>query len=790
MSPASSASPGSSSSRSALQSSPPPGITVSGARTRNLRDIDVHFPAHAVTVVTGVSGSGKTSLVIDTVAAEAQRATAADFPSFVRTRMARFPPADVDRIDGLTFTSVVDQRRLTGNARSTVATAVDLAVPLRMLFSRFASPSAGFSPAYSRNDPSGMCPRCEGLATVTVIDEDALVDPSRSLDAGAVQFPTFAPGTYRWRRLVTSGLCDPGVPWGELPSHTRDLLLHARDLQLESPLPGYPAHGRFDGVVPRIRDSYLRRTPTRLSAAERAGLDAVVSRTTCPECSGAGLNAAARASLLCGDSIAQWCAIPVDRLHGLLDRADEELGEAAAPLTAEISRRVDALLTVGLGYLTLDRPTPTLSGGEARRIRTVRHLGSPLTEVTYIFDEPSAGLHPHDVRRLTGLLGELRDRGNTVLVIDHSPDVIAAADHVVVTGPGAGSSGGRVTYCGPAASMPSPDPAVVRSRVRTPSGALPLAHARSNNLRDVSVTVPEGVLTVVTGVAGSGKSSLFTVDFPAAFPDFTVVGQEPLRGGRRSDLLTVTGVADAVRSLFAATSGGPAAWFSRNSQGACPDCHGSGEVRTDLAFMDDLRVRCEACGGTGFNDRALATTVEGLTVADVGGMSAAAVADLLGEKDAARLRWVCRVGLGYLAVGRTVDGLSGGERQRLLLARHLAEAVVDGGSGGSSGSGGGGGSGATKPVKIILDEPMTGLNASDVDLLLTVFDDLVEAGGTVIVIEHSLRAVARADHVIDIGPGAGTEGGRVVFEGTPADLSISGTLTGLCLSEYLNGMGG
>jgi excinuclease UvrABC ATPase subunit len=347
-------------------------ITVTGARTHNLRDIDVSIPAHALTVVTGVSGSGKSSLVFDTVAAEAQRATAAGYPSFVRTRLARYPAADVDRIDGLTFTTVVDQHRFTGNARSTVATAVDLSTPLRMLFSRFAVPSAGFSPAYSPNDPAGMCPTCEGLGTVSVVDEDALIDPALSLEDGAVQFPTFAPGTYRWKRLVTAGLCDPSTPWSQLSPQVRDVLLHARDLRLDAPLPGYPAHGRFDGIVPRLQDSYLRRTPSRLSAAERAGLAAVVDHRTCPDCGGARINAAARNSLINGRSIAGWSTVPVTDLRGLVDEA-ASLGESAAPLLADISRRVDALVEVGLGYLDLDRPSPTLSGGEAQRVKMVRH---------------------------------------------------------------------------------------------------------------------------------------------------------------------------------------------------------------------------------------------------------------------------------------------------------------------------------------------------------------------------------------------------------------------------------
>ncbi|HJG46237.1 excinuclease ABC subunit UvrA [Corynebacterium variabile] len=746
-------------------------ITVTGARTHNLRDIDVEIPSHALTVVTGVSGSGKSSLVFDTIAAEAQRATAAGYPSFVRTRLAQHPPADVNRIDGLTFTTVVDQRRFTGNARSTVATAVDLSTPLRMLFSRFAVPSAGFSPAYSPNDPAGMCLTCEGLGTVSVIDEDALIDPDLSLNDGAVRFPTFAPGTYRWKRLVTSGLCDPSVPWSQLPEDVRDVLMHARDLALKDPLPGYPDHGRFDGIIPRLQDSYLRRTPSRLTTAERAGLDAVVSHSTCPDCAGARLNTAARSSLINGRSIADWATVSVSDLYELVVEATETLGESAAPLLTEISRRVDALVEVGLGYLNLDRSSPTLSGGEAQRVKMVRHLGSPLTEVTYVFDEPAAGLHPSDVQRLITLLTGLRDRRNTVLVVDHNPAVIATADHVIGMGPGAGESGGRITFTGTPASVSSADAPVIKPSVRTPTGSVTVEHARSNNLRDLTVTVPTGVLTVVTGVAGSGKSSLMTTDFSAQHPDFTVVGQQPLHGGRRSSLLTVTGVADGLRSLFAASGDLSASWFSRNAKGGCPECRGAGEITTDLAFMEDTRTPCEACGGSGFNDKALSVTVGGYTIAEVEALRSADVAGLLGPADAARLRWVDRVGLGYLAIGRTLDGLSGGERQRLLLARHLGSVNDD------------------EPRRLILDEPTTGLHAADVRRLLELFDELVDAGGTLVLIEHNQQVMAHADHVIDIGPGAGDAGGQVVFEGTPAALAHAGarSVTGRCLADALRG---
>lgn len=495
----------------------------------------------------------------------------------------------------------------------------------------------------------------------------------------------------------------------------------------------------------------------------------MVSNSICPDCAGARINAAARASRINGRSIAEWSAVSISDLHELVSEAGEALGESAAPLFADISRRVDALIEVGLDYLHLDRSSQTLSGGEAQRVKMLRHLGSPLTEVTYVFDEPAAGLHPSDVQRIITLLIGLRDRGNTVLVVDHNPVVIAAADHVIGMGPGAGQAGGQVTFAGPPAAVTDDDAPVLKPCVRTLSSAVTVEHARSNNLRDLTVTVPTGVLTVVTGVAGSGKSSLMTTDFATQHPEFTVVGQQPLHGGRRSSLLTVTGVAGGLRALFAASGDLTASWFSRNAKGGCPECHGTGEITTDLAFMEDTTTTCEACGGSGFNEKALSVTVGGYTIAEVEALHPAEVIELLGPADAARLRWVDRVGLGYLAVGRTLDGLSGGERQRLLLARHI---------GGISGD---------APLHLVLDEPTRGLHAADVRRLLDLCDELVDAGGSLVLIEHSLQVIAHADHVIDLGPGAGVDGGRVVFEGTPAELvrTGSGSVTGRCLADAL-----
>ncbi|WP_051173968.1 thiamine ABC transporter permease [Amycolatopsis orientalis] len=744
-------------------------ITVEGARTHNLREVSVRVPKHRLTVFTGVSGSGKSSLAFDTIAAEAERLVTGTYPAFVRNRLPQHPPPDVDRIDGLVFTTIVDQRRFTGNARSTVGTASDIAPLLRLLFSRVGEPSAGFSPAYSFNDPSGMCPRCEGLGVVDDIDLDRLLDRSLSLREGAVRFPTFAPGTYRWKRLVHSGLVDPDVPLGRLPSTKVETLLHAEGLPLDNPGPEYPKHGVFEGVVPRLRDSYLRKTPSRLTAEEQEGLTGVVTRSTCPDCAGTRLAEAARKSLIDGRSIADWSAMPVGELRDVVTTVRDP---AVAPLLRAIRERLDALASVGLGYLSLARESRTLSGGEAQRVKIVRHLGSALSDVCYVFDEPSTGLHPHDVHRLLELLAKLRDAHNTILVVEHHPAVITAADHVIDLGPAGGADGGRVQFEGTPARLAATGtetgrilraPIDFRQRTRVPKGTVTISRARSHNLRDVTVDVPLGVLTVVSGVAGSGKSSLIAGELPRQHPDFVVVEQAPLRGGIRSTPATVLGIAEPLRDAFGKATGKHPSWFSANGRGACPVCKGKGVIITDLAFLDDVQTGCDACGGTRFNPAALAARLNGHSIADVLAMNPADAAALFGERSplARRLRWLDRTGLGYLTIGQSLDTLSGGERQRLLLARHLADA------------------GPADDLRLVLDEPTAGLHGSDVDRLLALCDDLVDDGATLVLIEHNQRVIAHADHVIDIGPGAGSDGGRVVFEGTPAALAEdSESLTG------------
>lgn len=751
-------------------------IMVEGARTNNLRSVTVRVPKDRITVFTGVSGSGKSSLAFGTIAAEAQRLVADSYPLFVRSRLPSSGRADVDRIDGLTFTTVVDQRPFTGNARSTVGTASDIAPLLRMLFSRVGIPNAGYSPAYSFNDPSGMCPACEGLGTVHDIDLDELLDDALSLNEGAIRFPTFAPGTYRWKRMVHSGLVDPDEPLSQLPRDVLHTMLYAENLPLTDPDPEYPKSSNFDGVIPRLQNSYLRKTPSRLTDDERAGLSRVVTRRTCPECAGARLNEAARTSLIDGLSIAGWSAMPVSELRTIAAAVHDRRVE---PLLVAIRERLDAMDAVGLGYLSLDRLSTTLSGGEAQRVKIVRHLGSALSDVCYVFDEPSTGLHPHDVHRLLTLLTELRDAHNTVLVVEHHPAVIAAADHIIDLGPGAGIEGGLVQFHGPPGALAATDtatgrmlrePARITRHPRQPTQTVTIAHASTHNLRDVTVQVPLGVLTAVSGVAGSGKSSLIADALPRQHPEFTVIGKEPLRGGNRSTPATVIGIAEPIRNAFGAANGVAAPWFSANARGACPVCKGKGVIVTDLAFLDDVSSPCEACNGTRFNPTALAATLDGHTIADVLAMNAGQTADVFADHPeiTGRLRWLADVGLGYLTIGQGTDTLSGGERQRLLLARHLAE-VPD-----------------PAHLRLVLDEPTAGLHGSDTDRLLSLFDRLVDDGATIVVIEHNQRVITHADHVIDIGPGAGHEGGSVVYYGPPAGLHTApDSLTG----RYLHQLG-
>ncbi|PRY01910.1 ATP-binding cassette domain-containing protein [Allonocardiopsis opalescens] len=747
-------------------------IRVVGARENNLRDVSLEIPKGCLTVVTGVSGSGKSSLVFDTVAAESQRQLNETFPAFVRNRLPHYGQPEADALENLSATIVVDQRRLGGNARSTVGTATEIGPLLRLLYSRAGTPFVGYSPAFSFNDPRGMCPRCEGLGRVDDIDADRLLDYDRSLHEGAIRFSPFAPGGWRLRRYTETGLFDNDLPLRDYSAEQLHTLLHAEGFKPADPGPGWPPSSTYEGLLPRIRRGFLTRSNERAKPEVLAELDTFVTRRTCPACGGARLNAAALSSRVDGRTIAECTAMEAE---ALLEAVRGITDPKAATLVAALAARLEALISVGLGYLTLDRETPSLSGGESQRVKLVRHLGSSLTGMTYILDEPSAGLHPHDVARLNRLMLRLRDKGNTVLVVEHDRDVIAIADHVIDMGPGAGADGGTVVYQGDVAGLARSGTATgrhlaaaVRTRAepRTPAGWIRVRGATRHNLRGVDADLPTGVLTAVTGVAGSGKSTLVREALPPSDPDTATIDQSPIPGSRRSSPATYTGVLDPIRRLFARANGVPAALFSANSAGGCPECGGLGVIETDLAFMDPVTTVCEACGGARFSPEALRHRLRGRDIAQVLGLSVADARDFFTEPEIApALARLDEVGLGYLSLDQPLSTLSGGERQRIKLA-----AVLDRGGG-----------------RYVLDEPTTGLHPSDTGRLLAVLDRLVDQGGTVVVIEHDLEVIARADWVLDLGPGPGRHGGRVLFAGRPAALAESpDSLTGrhLCGFRY------
>ncbi|MDL5155123.1 ATP-binding cassette domain-containing protein [Actinomycetospora termitidis] len=717
-------------------------IRIVGARQHTLRGIDLEIPRRAITVFTGVSGSGKTSLVFDTIAAEAQSQLNETFPAFVRNRMPSYGRPDVDLVENLSPVVVVDQRRLGANARSTVGTITDIAPLLRLLFSRAGTPRIGESTAFSFNDPAGMCERCSGLGEVVTPAPESFLDDGSTLAEGAIRLPGFGntPGQarYWYRKYAETGCFDVDLLLRDWPAERRELLLHGG--------PELPVEGLVDHFV-RI---YLQ-AEGEMSARKQATIDRFSTRARCPDCDGARLNARARSVTVAGRTFTEWCAVEVAELVDLVRTVPEP-----APVVDLLAERLAALDEVGLGYLTLDRPTGTLSGGEAQRVKTVRHLASSLIEMLVVFDEPTVGLHPRDVERLTGLLRRLRDRGNTVLVVEHARDVIAVADHVVDLGPGAGPDGGAVLVSGSLADLRAADtptgralragPAPVVGNPRTPTGWLPIRGADRNTLRSVDVDVPTGVLTAITGVAGSGKSSLVDV-LVEQHPGVVRLDQSGLTTSRRSSLATYTGIAVDIRKRFARAHGVPVSRFSANSGGACPDCDGLGVQYTDLAFLAGVSTPCPTCRGRRFSEEVLAMTVDGRSIAD----ELDRTVDDAREAFPTMLGALADVGLGHLTLGRPTSTFSGGERQRLRLALELAR-------GSSSGT-------------YVLDEPTTGLHPTDVDRLVGVFDGLVDAGHTVIVVEHDLDVIARADHVIDLGPGAGRLGGTVVFTGPPSGAS-------------------
>ncbi|MEU7478127.1 excinuclease ABC subunit UvrA [Lentzea sp. NPDC042327] len=741
-------------------------IEVRGARENNLADLSLDIPKRRLTVFTGVSGSGKSSLVFGTIAAESQRMINETYTAFLQSFMPSIGRPDVDALRNLSAAIIVDQERMGANARSTVGTATDAHTMLRIVFSRLGQPHAGTSGAFSFNLPEGMCPTCEGLGKVTAIDVDAFVDRTKSLNEGAIDAPNYGVDTWYWRVLAHSGLYSPDKPIAEFTEQELHDLLHKPTTKIA--IGG--TNVTYEGLVVKLQRTILAKDRESMQPHVRAFVDRAVTFTTCPACRGARLNEAALGSRINGVNIADCCAMQISDLAQFVRSLDDP---SVAPLLATLRGTLDSLVEIGLGYLSLDRESATLSGGESQRVKMVRHLGSSLTDITYVFDEPTVGLHPHDIRRMNDLLLRLRDKGNTVLVVEHKPETIAIADHVVDLGPGAGVNGGHLCYSGDVSGLRSSGTltgrhldhrAKLRSEFRSPKGFLSITGASHNNLRDVSVDLPLGVLTVVTGVAGSGKSSLVHGSLRGR-PGVVTVDQSPIRGSRRSNPATYTGLLDSVRTAFAKANGVKAALFSANSEGACTHCKGIGLVYTDLAMMAGVATVCEKCEGKRFTPEVLRYTLRGKNISDVLAMPVAEAREFFPTGQAhAVLSRLHDVGLSYLSLGQPLTTLSGGERQRLKLAIHMAE----------------------KAATYVLDEPTSGLHLADVDQLLGLLDQLIDAGNTVVVIEHHLAVMAHADWIVDMGPGAGHDGGRVVFTGTPGDLvAHSDTLTAHHLKEYL-----
>ena len=773
-------------------------IRVQGARVNNLKDVSVEMPKRRLTVFTGVSGSGKSSLVFGTIAAESQRLINETYSAFVQGFMPTLARPEVDVLDGLTTAIIVDQERMGSNPRSTVGTATDANAMLRILFSRLGKPHIGSPNAYSFNVPSvkasgaitiergagktktekatftrlgGMCPRCEGMGSVTDFDLSALYDDTLSLNEGALTIPGYSMDGWYGRIFRGCGFFDPDKPIRRYTKKELHDLLHKEPTKIE--VDGINL--TYEGLIPKIQKSFLSKDVDALQPHVRAFVERAVTFMTCPECDGTRLSREARSSKINGKNIADVCSMQITDLADWVRGLDEP---SVAPLLTGLQHLLDSFAEIGLGYLSLDRPSGTLSGGEAQRTKMIRHLGSSLTDVTYVFDEPTIGLHPHDIQRMNDLLLQLRDKGNTVLVVEHKPETIAIADHVVDLGPGAGAEGGTVCFEGTLEGLRGSDTttgrhlddrATLKESVRSSSGTLEIRGASTHNLQDVDVDIPLGVLCVVTGVAGAGKSSLIHGSVSGR-DGVVVIDQGAIRGSRRSNPATYTGLLDPIRKAFAKTNGVKPGLFSSNSEGACPTCNGAGVIYTDLGVMATVESTCEECEGKRFQASVLEYTLGGRNIAEVLAMSVTEAEEFFDVGKARTpaahkiLDRLADVGLGYLSLGQPLTTLSGGERQRLKLATQMAE----------------------KGDVYVLDEPTTGLHLADVEQLLGLLDRLVDSGKSVIVIAHHQAVMAQADWIIDLGPGAGHDGGRIVFEGTPADLvAARSTLTGEHLAAYV-----
>ncbi|WP_042681229.1 ATP-binding cassette domain-containing protein [Anaerosalibacter massiliensis] len=745
-------------------------IHVVGARQKNLKNIDVKIPKKKITVFTGVSGSGKSSLVFDTIAAESQRQLNETYSSFIRHRLPHYGQPKIDAIENLSVTIIIDQKRIGGNARSTVGTITDIYSLLRLLFSRIGKPFIGYSDAFSFNNPSGMCPKCDGLGRIDMIDIERLLDRNKSLNEGAILFPTFEPGGWRLKRYIHSGFFDNDKKIKDFTDNELELLLYKSDIKVTTSNPEWPKTSLYEGLIPRIERSFIKKEGGESTKYKRE-IDRIVIKEICPVCGGTRLNQTVLQCKINNKNIADCVEM---QITDLLDFISTIKDPKAATMVMAITNQLEHLVSIGLGYLNLSRETSTLSGGESQRIKMVRQLGSSLTDLTYIFDEPSIGLHPHDVNKINTLLKLLRDKGNTVLIVEHDPDVIKIADYVVDMGPRAGRNGGKIMYQGDFNGLVHSGTTTgkylctqtqLKKNVRNSNGWLSLKDANLHNLKNISISIPKGVMTVVTGVAGSGKSTLINHVLPKFYPETIFIDQKPIRASKRSNIATFTGMFDIIRRLFSKANNVKPALFSFNSQGACPNCKGLGVTYTDLAFMDTVVNVCEVCQGNRFIDEALSYKLHGKNISEVLNMTVDEALDFFHEKEISTvLKRLADVGITYITLGQPLNTLSGGELQRIKLADELE----------SNGN------------IYVLDEPTTGLHMSDISQLLKILDRLVEQGSTVIVIEHNLDVISQADWIIDLGPFAGQNGGRIMFEGLPKDLiNCNSSITAQYLKKYI-----
>ncbi len=743
-------------------------IRIRGARENNLKNVSLDIPKRKITIFTGVSGSGKSSIVFDTIGAEAQRQLNETFSMFIRNRLPRISQPEADAIENLSTSIVIDQKRLGGNSRSTMGTITDISAVLRLLFSRLGQPHAGFSNAFSFNDPAGMCPECNGLGKKVEIDLEKFLDPTKSLNEGAILFPLYAVGTWYWKAYTFSGMLDNDKKLEDYSDEEMHTLLYGKG-SYESNYNGMVFDTKYEGLVDKFNRLYIQKDSSEISEKTVKKVERFLKMGDCPACRGARLNEKALACRIDGKNIAEMSAMEVSELVKIIREIHDPISK---PMIDTLTERLDHLVDIGLGYLSLDRETGTLSGGESQRIKMVKHLNSSLIDITYIFDEPSIGLHPRDVHRLNELLQKLRDKGNTILVVEHDPDVIRVADYIVDVGPKAGSGGGEIVYSGDYKGLLQAPTLTgqfinrhlkVKPGFRRPTGVLKVKNAKRHNLKNVSVDIPTGVFTVVTGVAGSGKSSLINGVFLSQHPEAVVIDQSAIGVSIRSNPATYTGIMDDIRKLFGKTNKVSPSLFSFNSDGACPECQGLGFIFTDLAFLEPVKTVCETCEGKRFRPEVLEYKVNGKSITDVLDMPVEEALAFFKTKEIThKLTAMNQVGLNYLTLGQPLSTLSGGECQRIKLAGELHK----------------------NGTIYVMDEPTTGLHMSDTGHLLEIIDHLVDQGNSVIVIEHNTEVMKHADWIIDLGPEGGHKGGQVLFEGTPADLLKSkDSLT----AEYLRG---